>query len=337
MKKKHLLIYLLAIIAGTFLTVAIWNKAKKTPPTIPPQPEEPTSPANIEKIPDETFHSREFTSITILDQDTFIAVDRQSKKLVKFHIPSKTREELIQKPVEKYSLSYPFLFVEPNPQVINLNTKISYPINFNLISPFSSPTISPEAKLAILGNISATRHASDVFILDHTAEDIITVKKNTTATLIYWLDKNRLILQTTSEAPDNGLLEVIDTNGKTIFNINNINSFDVSPSKNQIAAAALESISLIDITTNSKTNIPIPKNSKIKWIDDQNILLLVPDKNGTRLSLLNVFTLETEPSEPLRFNNNPVFIVGVIGVANNHIFAINNEGFLLRIKFPSRF
>lgn len=336
MKKKHFLIYLLAIIAGIFLAITIWNKAKKTPFPIPPQPEEPTFPTNIEKVPDEIFHSREFTSVTILDQDTFIAIDRQSKKLIRFHVPSKIKEELTKLPVEKYSFSYPFLFIEPNPQIINLDHKTSYPINFNLISPFSSPTISPEAKLAVLGNISATRHTSDVFILDHEPEDILTVKKNTTATLIYWLDKNRLILQTTSEAPDNGSLEVIDTNGKTIFNINNINSFDVSPSKNQIAAAALESISLIDIAAYSKTNIPIPKNSKIKWIDDQNILLLIPDKDGTKLSLLNTFTLETEPPKTLRFNNSPVFIVGVIGVVNNHIFVINSDGFLLRIKYPSR-
>lgn len=336
MKKKHLLIYLIAIIAGIFLALAIWSKTKKTTLPIPPQPEELTFSTNIEKIPDEIFHSREFTSVTILNQDTFIAIDRQSKKLIRFHIPSKTKKELTELPVEKYSLSYPFLFVEPNPQVINLDTKASYQISLSLISPFSSPIISPEGKLAVLGNVSATRHTSDVFILNYTSKDILTVKKNTAATLIYWLDKNNLILQTTSESPDSGSLEIIDTNGKTIMSVDNINSLDLSPNKQQVAAATLESILLIDLNTNSRINVPIPKNSKIKWINDQSMLLLIPDKNGAKISLLNTFTLETKPPETLRFNNSPVFIVGVIGVVNNHIFVINSDGFLLRIKYPSR-
>lgn len=335
MKKKYFILVLFAFATGILIAVILWNRGRKPPLQIPSESsEKPTPQMIIEKIPADVFSSKEFSSITILDQDTFVAIDRQSKKLIKFSIPTKKKGELLQSPVEKYSLSYPFLFVEPGSQVIDLDANTSYQIDASSVSPFSSPAISPEGELAVLGNISVTRHTADVFIFNRRPENILSIKKGTSATLISWLDNNHLILQTTSEAPDSGSLEIIDTNGQTIFSVDHVNSFGLSPNKRQMATMTLESILLIDLTTNSRTNISIPRNSKMKWVDDQNILILIPDKTGTRLSLLNTSTLKSGPVLPLQVNANPVFIVGIVGISNNYVFVIDSQGSLLRIKMP---
>lgn len=291
-----------------------------------------------EKINESLYTASKYRLITVVNDDQFIAIDRDTDRLISFHISANSQETVFSQSVESYSLAYPWISIKTSSPdskyvLLNLQNQSLQEINLNQIQPSSLPAVSSLGQLAVLGKISVTRHTANLYLINPSQNTTPEILSITEANQIAWQGNNYLCLFTSQDADKSGFVDIVDIkNKKSIGRISKINNFVISVDGSQVAALTDNALAIIKTDNSQPLTIPGHSRGQLAWIDNQTILKISSSTTESTATVINLGQPNSSYSWTIKANSTSLIIQNIVHASPYYLFAFDKSGSLWRLR-----